>query len=224
MHNLASLLPMAVGLLISPLPIVAVVAILLSPRGRAAGPLYAGSFTAVTLVFVAVGAVTTAGVSSAAPHGGHVVVLVLTIVLTLGFATLAVLSWVTRPRPGAAPKTPGWLAAAGSITPGRAAGLGLVMAVTNSKNIPLELKAGAIIANAHLNIALAIVLCIAFAVVGSLALIAPTLLAATGSASVARGLDRLKNEMIAHNAVILTVLFAILAANEGAHLITQIVS
>lgn len=224
MHDLASLLPMAVGLLISPLPIVAVVAILLSPRGRAAGPLYALGFTAVTLVFVAIGAVTAAGASSSDPHGGHIVGLVLTIALTAGFAALAISSWVTRPRAGAAAKTPGWLAAVDSITPARAIGLGLLMAVTNSKNIPLELKAGVTIANAHLDVVLAIILCVAFAIVGSLTLIVPTLLAATGSAAVARGLDRLKGEMIEHNAVILTVLFALLAANEGAHLIHLIAS
>ncbi|MGJ8488685.1 hypothetical protein ACSFB5_12420, partial [Glaesserella parasuis] len=68
MSELSTLLPLAVGMAISPLPIVAVVAILLSTRGRAAAPAYTGAFLAVTLAVIAVGAATSAG-ASAASHG-----------------------------------------------------------------------------------------------------------------------------------------------------------
>ncbi|UIN31753.1 GAP family protein [Microbacterium binotii] len=224
-HDLPSLIPAAVGLMISPLPIVAIVAILLSARGRVASLAYTGAFLAVTLAFTALGAATTAGASSSGGSAASkIVVLVLTILLTVGFTVLAVTSWLSRPRGGAAPRTPGWLSAIDSITPARAGGLGLLMAVTNSKNIPLELKAGATIGAAHLPVLAAVGLCIAFAVAGSLALIIPTLLATSGSATVAKGLERLKSEMIAHNAVIMTVLFAVLAANEAAHLVHQLFS
>ncbi len=222
MTALNQLLPLAVGMLISPLPIVAIVAILLSSRGRTAAPAYVGAFTLVTLAFVALGAISSAGASSSSSGGGKVVVLVLTILLTVGFAALAFASWFTRPRGGAAAKTPSWLAAADTITPARAAGLGFIMAVTNTKNIPLALKGGSLIGAAHLAPALAALVCLAFAVAGCLALILPTVFASTGSARIASGLERLKTEMIAHNAVIMTVLFAILAANEASHLIHQL--
>ncbi|MFL1999901.1 MULTISPECIES: GAP family protein [unclassified Microbacterium] len=223
MDALHQLLPMAVGMLISPLPIVATVAILLSARGRSAAPAYAAAFTAVSLIVVAVGAITAVGASSSASGGGKIVVLVLTAVLTLGFAALAVASWLSRPKPGAEAKPPSWLAAVDTITPARAAGLGLLMAVTNTKNIPLELKGGALIGAAHLPAILVVLWCIGFAVAGSLALIVPTALAATGSPAVVRSLERLKAEMIAHNAAIMTVLFAILAAVEASHLLHQLI-
>lgn len=224
MDAVHQLIPMAVGMLISPLPIVAVVALLLSSRGRTAAPAYTATFTLVTLVFIAVGAATAAGASSASSGGSKIVVLVLTIALTVGFTALAVVSWLTRPKRGAAPKTPGWLAAVDTMTPARAAGLGLVMAATNSKNIPLELKGGALLGAAGLPVAAVIGLCVAFAIAGSLALIVPTVLAATGSEAVTRSLERLKSDMIAHNAVIMTVLFAILAAVEASHLVHQLTS
>ncbi|MFG6279197.1 hypothetical protein [Microbacterium sp. S16(2024)] len=47
---------------------------------------------------------------------------------------------------------------------------------------------------------------------------------ALGIPGITSALDRLKNEMIAHNAVIMTVLFAVLAANEAAHLIHQLIA
>lgn len=223
MHSLTPLLPLAVGLAISPLPIVAIVAILLSARGRAAAPLYTGAFFVVTLGFIAIGALSSAG-ASAASHGegGRIVVTVLAAMLTIGFTVMTVLSWRSRPKPGTAPTAPAWLAAMDAITPGRAAAIGLVMAVTNSKNIPLELKGGALVGAAHLSVVPAIAMCAALAVAGTLTLLVPTVLGATGSARIARGLDRLKGEMIQHNAVIMTVLFAVLAANEAAHLIRQL--
>ncbi|OZD39113.1 hypothetical protein CH252_31735 [Rhodococcus sp. 06-1477-1B] len=223
MSELSALLPLAVGMAISPLPIVAVVAILLSARGRQAAPAYAAAFFAVTLVAVAVGALTAAGASDS--HGGtrgNVVVVVLGALLTVGFAVYAVVSWRGRPRRGEPAVAPKWLAAMDSITLGRAAGLGLLMAATNSKNLPLELKGGALIGAAHLPIAVAASLCVALAVAGSLTLILPTVLGATGIPRITATLDRLKSEMIDHNAVIMTVLFAILAANEAAHLIHQL--
>lgn len=222
MTALNQLIPLAVGMLISPLPIVAIVAILLSARGRAAAPVYVGVFTAVTLAFVGLGAISSAGASSGASGGGKIVVLVLTILLTVGFAVLALVSWFTRPKAGTVAKTPSWLAAADTITPGRAAGLGFIMAITNSKNIPLALKGGSLIGAAHMTPTLAALLCIAFAVAGCLALILPTIFASTGSARVTSGLERLKTEMITHNAIIMTVLFGILAANEASHLIHQL--
>ena len=221
MDALQQLIPMAVGMLISPLPIVAIVAILLSTRGRSAAPAYVGAFLLVTFAFVAVGALSTAGAASSS-SGSKTVVLVLTALLTLGFTALAVASWVTRPKDGAAPKAPGWLAAVDTIAPAKAAGLGLLMAATNSKNIPLELKGGALIGAAHLDVAVAVLLCVVFAVAGSPALILPTTVAATGSPAVATSPERLKTEMITHNAVIMTVLFAILAAVEASHLVHQL--
>lgn len=223
MDALSQLIPAAVGMLISPLPIVAVVAILVSPRGRAAAPAYAATFLLVVLAFVGLGALTAAGASSASSGAGRIVVLILTILLTAGFSGLAVASWVSRPQPGTEPRPPAWLAAVDTITPARAAALGFVMAITNTKNIPLALKGGALIGAAHLPPLVAALVCLALAVAASLALILPTVLAMTGARSVVRALERLKTEMIAHNAVIMTVLFAILAAVEADHLVHQLI-
>lgn len=224
MSSLTPLLPLAVGMAISPLPIVAVVAILLSARGRTAAPVYTATFFAVTLTAIAIGALTAAGASSASNGaGGRVVVIVLGALLTVGFTVMALLSWHGRPAHGTAPTPPGWLSAMDAITPARAAGLGVLMAATNSKNLPLELKGGALIGAAHLALPVAVLVCVGLAVVGCLTLIVPTALGATGIPRIVSALDRLKGEMIEHNAVIMTVLFAVLAANEAARLVHQLV-
>ncbi|MFK4729446.1 GAP family protein [Agromyces mediolanus] len=222
MADLAQLVPLAAGVVISPLPIVAVVALLLSPRGRGNGLAFAAANTGIGFAVTLVAALGTAGAGAGGGHGDEFIVLGVTGLLAIGFAVLALLSWRGRPRGDAPPKPPGWLAAVDALTPARAAGLGVLMAVTNSKNLPLELKAGAII-GAHDLAPIAVVgLAALFALGAGLGVILPTALAATGAPAITAGLGRLKEEMIRHNAWIMTVLFAVLAAVEIASLIHQL--
>lgn len=220
---LSQLVPLATGIIISPLPIVAIVAILLSSRGRVNGVFYALAFTLVGWLFTLIAALGTSTAGSGHSSGDDVVVIVLTAAIAVGFAVLAVVSWLGRPRNGAEPKVPGWLAAVDSFTPTKAAGLGALMAATNSKNIPLELKAGSVIGAQDLAIPIVILLSLVFALAAGLGVLLPTILAATGSAAVTDGLARLKAEMVRHNSMIMTVLFAILAAMEVSHLIQELV-
>ncbi len=224
MNQLNDLIPLAVGMLISPLPIVAIVAILLAPRGRAAAPIYTVTFTAVSLVFIAVGALTSARASSASSAGDKLVSFVLAVLITIGFTVFAIVSWRSRPKGDAPPVAPKWLAAIDTITPASAATLGFVMAVTNTKNIPLALKGGAMIGEAHLPVLATVGLCLALALAASLLLIIPALIALGGSERITRALKDIKATMIAHNAVMMTVLFAILAANEAAQVVHHLAS
>lgn len=223
MGELGQLLPLGLGIIISPLPIVAIVAILLSPRGGRSGLAYVGAAIVVGFAFTLIAALTTAGAGAGGSNKDGILVLVITAVLALGFTVLAVVSWLGRPRNGAAATMPSWLAAVDSLTPVKAAGLGALMAVTNSKNIPLELKAGSLIGAHDLGVVLVIVLSALFAVYASLGILLPTLLAASGSRRIIAVLERLKTEMVQHNAAIMTVLFAVLAAVEASHLIHQLV-
>lgn len=219
---LSQLVPLATGIIISPLPIVAIVAILLSARGRVNGVFYALAFALVGWLFTLIAALGTSTAGSGHSSGDDVVVIVLTAAIAVGFTVLAVVSWLSRPRNGAEPKVPGWLAAVDTFTPTKAAGLGALMAATNSKNIPLELKAGSVIGAQDLAIPIVILLSLVFALAAGLGVLLPTLLAATGSAAVTGGLARLKTEMVRHNSMIMTVLFAILAAMEVSHLIQEL--
>ncbi len=222
MEHLEQLIPIAAGIMISPLPIAAIIAILLSPRAKANGFAYVGAFLLVCFAFTVVAALTTKGAGSGSSGGDEVIVLVLGILLTLGFLVLAVVSWVTRPKGGAEATMPSWLAAVDSLSAAKAFGLGVVMAVTNAKNIPLELKAGALIGASDLALPAAVGFAALFALAASLGILLPTLLAATGSHAVTRALTALKAELIAHNAIIMTVLFAILAAVQLSHVVAAL--
>lgn len=222
MNDLHNLLPLAVGMLLSPLPIVAIVAIVLAPRGRSCAPAYTAAYTLVAFAATGLGALGAARASASSGPAAQTVSLILAIVLALGFTVFAVASWMSRPKDGTPATAPKWLAAIDGVTPLSAAGLGLVMAVTNTKNIPLELKAGALIGEAHLAPLAAVGLCLAIALAGSLLLVVPALVQLTGTARVHSALQALKSQLITHNAAMMTVLFAILAANELAQVIHRL--
>lgn len=225
MNDLHELIPLGVGMALSPLPIVALVAIVLAPRGRVAAPVFTSTFTLVSLIPVLIGALASASVSSAsASAGSRAVSFVVTVLVAVVFVVLAVLSWHSRPRHGQAASAPRWLAAIDTVTPATAAGLGFLMAAVNSKNVPLALKGGALIGEAHLPLAAAAGLCIALALAGSVLLIVPALLELGGSARIRAALQSLKSQLIEHNAAMMTVLFAILAANEAAQIVHRLVA
>ena len=221
MNDLHELIPLAVGMSLSPLPIVAIVAIVLAPRGRTSAPVFTASFTLVSLVPIAVGAIASANVS-AATSGSRVVSLVVSILAAAGFAVFAALSWRSRPRGGESAVAPRWLAAIDAVTPARAAGLGVVMAAVNSKNVPLGLKGGALIGEAHLPLWGSAALCLVLALAASSLLIVPALVELGGSPRVRSALQGLKGQLIAHNAAMMTVVFALLAANEVAQIVHRL--
>jgi len=213
------LIPAAMGIIISPLPIAAIIAIVLSPRAKVNGAAFAAASVLVTFVFTVITALTTTGVSSAGGSGKNVIVLVIGIVLSLAFLTLAIVSWRSRPPAGTEAKAPGWLSAIDSMSAVKTFGLGVVMGVTNGKNLPLEIKSGAHIGAAHLSTDAVIGISALFAVAGGLALILATVLAATGSPAITRALGRMKTELIAHNAVIMAAVFAMLFAIQLANVV-----
>jgi len=218
------LIPAAMGLVISPLPLVAIIAIVLSPRARANGAAFAGGSILVAFVVTLVTALTTTGVGTSGGQGNDTIVLALGVVLALGFLVLAVVSWRSRPPAGTVAKAPGWLSAIDSMSAAKTFGLGVVMGITNGKDLPLEIKAGAHIGGTHLAAGALIGVAAAFAIAGGLALILVTALAATGSRAITAALGRMKYELISHNAAIMatvfTMLFAIQLANV-AHILLK---
>ena len=97
MGELGQLLPLGLGIIISPLPIVAIVAILLSPRGGRNGLAYVGAAIVVGFAFTLIAALTTAGAGAGGSNKDDILVLVITAVLALGFTSSGSASGSTSP-------------------------------------------------------------------------------------------------------------------------------
>lgn len=150
-QGLSAVLTFAVGVAISPIPIIAVILMLFSSRAKVNGPMFllgwAGALAMVSfVVYFAAGATdpTTSDAAADTISWGKVVLGV----LLLGMAAR---SWKQRPAPGEQPEMPKWMGGIDALAPGTALALGVLLAAVNPKNILLTIGAAAALATLGLS-------------------------------------------------------------------------
>jgi hypothetical protein len=210
--TLGDLMPLAFAALISPMPIVAAIALLLGPKGRGNGVAFAAAYLIGTFGVTIAFSFGTNGATSTSSEAGRILHIVLGFALAALFFWLAWRSWQHRPRKGVPAPTPTWLAAVDSFGVLKSAGLGLLLGVVNVKNLPIMIAAGASIGTATLGWPLMILAAAIFAALGGLGILVPVVVGGSGSSRVRAFLDATKSALIAHNSIIMIVLFVILAA------------
>jgi threonine/homoserine/homoserine lactone efflux protein len=147
---IGDVLGLAAGVAVSPLPIVAMILLLATPRGRANGSLFAVGWLAGlaglgTLVLALAGPADASSGGEPAAWTGW-----LKLVLGVLALLLAVRQWRGRPAAGAEPEMPKWMASLDRMRPGGALGLGALLSAVNPKNGGLTIAAAASIAAAGL--------------------------------------------------------------------------
>jgi threonine/homoserine/homoserine lactone efflux protein len=206
---IGDILGLAAGVAVSPLPIVAMILLLATPRGRANGILFGVGW----LVGLAVlGAVVLALAGPAdASAGGEPAAWTGWLKLLLGVLALllAVRQWRTRPAEGAEPEMPRWMASLDRLRPGGALGLGALLSAVNPKNGGLTIAAAATIAGAGLDGGAQAVVLAVFVLIGSLGVLAPLVVYLVAGENAASTLDTWKTWATTHNAAVMAVLFLV---------------
>jgi Sap, sulfolipid-1-addressing protein len=199
-------LPLAVGVALSPVPIIAVVFMLTTPRARANGP----AFVLGWLVGLgAVGAIVLAlaGPGGASEQGQPVTwVSWLKLVLGLLLVLVAARQFRGRPRGDEEAPLPRWMGAIDRFGPGQALGGGAVLAGANPKNLLLAVGGAAAIAQTGIPGSQQTIAYAVFAIIGTLGVGAPVGIFFTMGTRSAELLGRLKDWMGHNNAVIMAVL------------------
>jgi threonine/homoserine/homoserine lactone efflux protein len=207
---IGQMLPAAVGVAISPLPIVAVVLMLVTPRGRLNGPAFLVGWI-VGLAVVGVVVLSVAGGANASEDGAPADwVAWLKLVLGILLLLLAAKQWRGRPRAGPEAEAPKWLSALDTFTPGKALGAGAVLSGANPKNLLLAVGGAAAIAQTGISAGQETVVWVVFVVIASLGVGTPVVLSIALGDRSRRMLDELKTWMSAHNAAIMAVLLLVL--------------
>ncbi len=207
---IGDLLPSAFAVALSPIPIVAIVLVLGSPRARSAGPAFAlGWIAGLLAVSVIVLLVVGAGGDSDNEDPG---VSWLKVAIGILFLVMAAKQWKGRPRDGQVSKEPKWMANIGTATPFRAAVLGAALSAVNPKNLALTLAAAASIAEAGLDAADEAIAVAVFVALGSVTVAGAVLFYLVAAQRAARPLDSIKRFMFDNNAVIMMVVLLLLGA------------
>jgi Sap, sulfolipid-1-addressing protein len=205
-------LPLAVGVALSPVPIIAVVLMLTTPRAQTNGPAFVlGWLLGLGVVGAVVLALAGPGGAS---ENGQPATWVSWLKLLLGVLLLlvAVRQFRGRPRGGEEAPLPKWMGAIDRFTPPQALGGGAALAAANPKNLLLAVGAAAAIAQTGIPASQQAVAYAVFAVIGTLGVGAPVGIYFGMGKRSADLLGRLKDWMGQHNAVIMAVLCLVIGA------------
>ena len=203
-------LPLAVGIALSPIPIIAVVLMLTSRRARVNGPVFVAGWL-VGLGVVGAIVLALAGPGGASKSGGPATwVSWVKIVLGALLLLVAVRQFRGRPHDGEEPAMPKWMTTIDQTKPPAAFGLAAVLSGANPKNLLLAVAGGAAIAQTGISGGQQAVAYLIFALIGTLGVGIPVVVYFAMGARSEKLLAGLKDWMTAHNAVIMTVLCLII--------------
>jgi threonine/homoserine/homoserine lactone efflux protein len=208
---IGDLLPSAVGVALSPVPIIAVILMLSTPRARTTGPAFAAGWV-IGLIVVSAIVLAVAGNDSGTDQAPSTTVSVIKIVFGVLFYGLVAKQWRSRPRPGQEPVMPPWMATIDGFSLAKCGAMGALLSGVNPKNLALTFAAAATIAEAGLSGGENIVAVATFVIIGSVSVVGPVLFFMVAGSRATRPLASIKEFMSAHVAVIMMVIFAVLGA------------
>lgn len=169
---IGTIVPLSMGVALSPFPIIMIVLLLGSARPRANGLAFLATWV-LGLAAIAAALTFTMDALDSAGTDPTPVAGVLRIVLGAGLLFLAAHKFIKRFVRNDAGPLPRWMAAAGSYSPGRSALMGLMLSAVNPKNIGLSAAAGATIGAASLTVQAELWAMAAFILLASATVIVP---------------------------------------------------
>jgi hypothetical protein len=207
---IGAVLPLAIGVAISPITIIAVILMLFSARARQNGPAFlAGWVLALTVVGAIVLVLAEAGRIGSDGSSSNMAAF-LKALLGVLFLLLAARQWRSRPAEGEQAPMPKWMGAIDSFTTGRSFGLAALLAGVNPKNLALTVGAGVAIAQSGATGVSAVVALILYVLVASLSVGIPVVYYFAAGESAKQTLDGWRAWLLANNSTIMTVLFVLL--------------
>ena len=205
-------LPSAVGIAISPIPIVLVILMLVSARARTNGPAFLFGWILGAAVVTGVAFLLADTADAATDANASDGVNVMQLVFGLLFFALAVKQWKGRPKPGEEPTQPKLFAAVDGMTALKSLGFGFVACAANPKNLPLAASAGAAMAQTGITGGKGAVAVMLFVLVASASVAAPVIVFFAMGDRAPAILATWKVWLTANNATVMVVLFVILGA------------
>ena len=165
---IGQVLSFGVGVALSPVPIIAVVLMLATPKGRVNGPAFIGGWVTGLAGLGAVLLVAASGAEASSSGAPQEWVSIVKIVLGVLLLLVAARQWRGRPQGDAQPELPAWMKTIDTFTPPKAFGMGILLSAANPKNLILVVGAAAAIAQTGVDTADQAVALAVFVMLGTL--------------------------------------------------------
>ncbi|EAC8844107.1 GAP family protein [Listeria monocytogenes] len=202
----SAILSPAVGILISPFPIVGLILILLSNKARVNSVFYTVGWIIGNIVIFFIGLFL---MSSAVNSSGNQSFLVKVVLIVLGILLilLGLHDFTKRPKNGEKATTPKWFEKMSNIKPGGAMIFSFLLSAINPKNMLLSLTAGVSVGSLNLAGGQEITATIVFGLIACCSIYIPTIAFLLAGNRLNKILDNTRNWLIQNNSVIMAVLF-----------------
>lgn len=211
LDTIAQNLVPAITVAISPMPLIALIVLMLvGTRTAAITWTIAWYVTVAVLIGVATLTGSTA-VGEVADDTGvnYVAFVIAALFLWFGWQSLR-----DRPAPGVQAEEPGWLATLGEMSPPKVAGLSVAIMLVNAKNLPLYIAMGASVGAADLSSGAAVSVVLILALVSSITAIVILLVAILGGQRATELLHGWRAWLVQNNKVVMGLLFVILGISQ----------
>ena len=206
---LTNSLTYAIGIAASPIPIVVVIMMFVSTRPRVNSAVFVTTWVlGIATIATVASVVPGLGADADSRSTGRGI---LRIVLGAVFLMLALRNWRRRAAPGEEPAVPSWLNPDGGIGVRAAVGLGVLLSLLNPKDLALAVSGGAAIGAEGLPAGQWALAVVVFTLVAVSTVAFPVVVYLVVGARTVDAFDRLKEWLLRHNAVVLAVIWLLLA-------------
>ena len=207
---IGEILPLALGIAISPVPVIAVILMLLSPKARVTSVGFLigwilGIVVAVTVFTLLSWLLPEQDADASKPIQG-----IIRIVLGVLLLVLAARQWRKRPRDGADPELPKWMQAIDRFSFVAAFGLGILLSALNPKDLLMAAGAGLDIGSAGLGVGEIVGVIAIFTVIAASTVLVPVVGYLIAANALGEPLDRLRVWLGRENHVIMAVLLLVI--------------
>lgn len=207
---IGDILPLALGVAISPIPIIAAILMLLSPKARVTSVGFLLGWVVGIVVAVTVFTLLASVLPDEDPDASKPIQGVIQLLLGAGLLVLALGQWRKRPRPGQEPELPKWMHAIDRITFFGALGLGFLLSALNPKNLIMAAGAGTQIGAAGLDTDEVVGVIAVYVLVAACTVAIPVVAYLVAADRLRGPLDALRTWLAHENAVIMAVLLLVI--------------
>lgn len=210
---IGEILPLALGVAISPIPIIAAILMLLSPKARVTSVGFLIGWVVGIVVAVTVFTLLAAIIPAADPDASKPIQAVIQLILGALLLLLAIRQWRGRPKAGEEAALPKWMQAIDKVTFPLALGLGFLLSAVNPKNLLMAAGAGLDIGAAALPTGQVVLVIAIFTLIAASTVLVPVIGYLIAADRLRAPLDALRGWLAKENAIIMAVLLLVIGVS-----------